>query len=103
MKEQAIRHTVVFRLVHPIGSTEERRFLEAGQTILSTIPGVQRFEVLKQISSKNGYAFGFSMEFADTHAYDDYNRHPHHVQFVNERWKPEVAEFLEIDYQVWSV
>lgn len=102
MNPHAIRHTVVFRLIHPVGSAEERLFLEAGQTTLSGIPSVQRFEVLKQVSTKNEYTFGFSMEFADQAAYDDYNRHPRHVQFVDERWKSEVAEFLEIDYQDWS-
>jgi hypothetical protein len=50
------------------------------------------------VSPKNGYAFGFSMEFADQAAYDGYNRHPLHEQFVAGRWVPEVAEFMEIDY-----
>jgi hypothetical protein len=92
-----IRHTVVFRLIHPPGSGEERDFLEAGKA-LAAIPGVEKFEQLRQVSAKNGYAFGFSMEFADQAAYDGYNRHPDHVAFVEGRWIPEVAEFLEIDY-----
>ena len=64
----------------------------------AAIPGVEKFERLRQVSPKNGYAFGFSMEFADQAAYDGYNRHPDHVAFVEGRWIPEVAEFLEIDY-----
>lgn len=39
------------------------------------------------------------MEFADQPAYDAYNAHPVHIAFVRERWVPEVADFLEIDYQ----
>jgi hypothetical protein len=92
-----IRHTVVFRLKHPQGSPEEKAFLEAG-TALAAIPGVQKFEQLREVSPKNGYAFGFSMEFTDQAAYDDYNVHPKHVAFVNDRWMTEVEEFLEIDY-----
>ncbi len=38
------------------------------------------------------------MEFADRAAYDRYNAHPDHVRFVEERWVPEVSEFLELDY-----
>ena len=38
------------------------------------------------------------MEFAGQDAYDAYNGHPDHVRFVQERWLPEVADFLEIDY-----
>ena len=38
------------------------------------------------------------MEFADQAAYSGYNDHPDHVAFVRDRWVPEVAAFLEIDY-----
>ena len=92
-----IRHTVVFSLKHAKGSAEEQKFLEDA-LVLDTIPGVEKFERLKQVSAKNIYAFGFSMEFADQAAYDGYNVHPLHVSFVKERWMVEVADFMEIDY-----
>ena len=38
------------------------------------------------------------MEFRDQAAYDAYSSHPDHNRFVQERWLPEVREFLEIDY-----
>ncbi len=93
-----IRHTVAFRLKHAPGSPEERSFLEDGPRILAAIPGVERFEALRQVSEKNDFTFGFSMEFADEAAYAAYNEHPDHVAFVGERWDPEVEDFLEIDY-----
>jgi len=92
-----IRHTVVFRLKHAKGSAEEAAFLRAA-LVLADIPGVERFERLKQVSAKNDYAFGFSMEFKDQAAYSRYNDHPEHVAFVHDRWAPEVAAFMEIDY-----
>jgi len=92
-----IRHTVTFRLKHPLGSAEEQRFLETGRK-LSAIPGVQSFECLRQVSAKSHFTFGFSMEFADQAGYDSYNRHPDHVAFVQRRWISEVEEFLELDY-----
>jgi hypothetical protein len=92
-----IRHTVVFRLKHPRGSAEEAAFLQEA-TRLANIPGVQKFERLRQVGKKNDYTFGFSMEFADQAAYDGYDRHPDHVAFVRDRWASEVETFLEIDY-----
>ena len=92
-----IRHTVVFRLKHPAGSAAEAGFLDAAQG-LSQIPGVARFERLRQVSPKNDYHFGLSMEFADQAAYSGYNDHPDHVAFVRDRWVPEVVDFMEIDY-----
>lgn len=93
-----IRHTVAFRLVHPAGSTQETDFLAAARE-LASIPGVERFEQLAQTSAKNDFTFGFSMEFADAAAYDGYNQHPTHTGFVQDRWVPEVADFLELDYE----
>jgi len=92
-----IRHTVVFSLKHPAGSAKEGAFLQAAAA-LAAIPGVEKFEQLRQVSPKNDYAFGFSMEFADQTAYSGYNDHPDHVAFVRDRWVPEVERFLEIDY-----
>jgi hypothetical protein len=92
-----IRHTVAFRLRHPAGSGEERLFLEAAAR-LAAIPGVEAFELLREVSPKNDYRFGISMEFADAGAYTGYNEHPDHARFVADRWLPEVAEFLELDY-----
>jgi hypothetical protein len=92
-----IRHTAVFRLKHAAGSAAERDFL-AALAKLKAIPGVQKFEILRQVSPKSEFAFGVSMEFADQAAYTGYNVHPDHVAFVKGRWEPEVAAFTEIDY-----
>jgi heme-degrading monooxygenase HmoA len=93
-----IRHTVVFTPTHASGSEAEADFLAAAAR-LEEIPGVEAFEILRETSPKNAYRFGISMEFADGAAYASYNEHPDHVRFVQERWLPEVADFLEIDYE----
>lgn len=93
-----IRHTVAFRLKHALGSDQEQAFLRDGQRILAAIPGVEHFEALRQISAKNAFRHGFSMEFAGPAEYRSYNGHPDHAAFVRDRWGPEVEEFLEIDY-----
>ena len=97
MEPGRIRHTVSFTLVHPDGSADERDFLDAARR-LGAIPGVEAFEVLGEVSPKNEFRFGISMEFGSQAAYDGYNAHPDHVRFVEERWLKEVADFLEIDY-----
>jgi hypothetical protein len=97
MVEGRIRHTVAFTLSHPEGSPEERDFLDAAGR-LGAIPGVEAFELLAEVSPKNGYRFGISMEFANRAAYDGYNEHPEHVSFVQERWLAEVTDFLELDF-----
>ena len=91
-----IRHTVVFALHHEEGAPETAGFL-AALAGLGAIPEVERIEVLREVSPKNGYRFGVVMEFAGREAYEAYNAHPDHVAFVRDRWVPEVSDFLEID------
>lgn len=92
-----ITHTAVFRLKHAEGSAQEAAFLKAADALIA-IPGVRNFEKLRQISVKNDFTFCFSMQFESQKEYDFYNNHPDHVDFVQERWIPEVEKFMEIDY-----
>ncbi len=96
LQPERVRHSVVFRLAHPEGSDGEREFL-AAIAALATIKGVEAFELMREVSPKNGYEFALTMEFADQAAYQAYNQHPEHVGFVRSRWDSEVADFLEID------
>jgi hypothetical protein len=91
-----IRHAALFALTHTAGSTEEASFL-AALSGLSAIPGVGAFEIAREISPKNDYAFAVSMTFANQAAYDAYNSHPVHQDFVARRWLAEVASFMEHD------
>ena len=96
LTEGRIRHGVVFSLKHEEGSDAEADFLRANAA-LADIPGVEAFELMREVSPKNDYDFGLTMEFADDSAYSAYNEHPKHVSFVADRWDSEVIAFLEID------
>ena len=52
---------------------------------------------MREVSPKNDFDYGLTMEFADQAAYAAYNEHPQHVAFVADRWDAEVTDFLEID------
>jgi heme-degrading monooxygenase HmoA len=95
LRGNRLRHAVVFALAHPEGSVAEADFL-AAITRLATIPGVEAFELTREVSPKNGYRYGLTMEFADRAAFDAYTDHPEHADFVERRWA-EVADYLEID------
>ncbi len=42
------------------------------------------------------------MEFDSSADYENYNSHPHHVEFVQTSWIFEVTDFMEIDYVPYS-
>lgn len=99
MTAKPIRHMVIFNLIHQKDSQEELKFLKDGQELLTSIPVVKDFQVLRQVSSKNEYNFGFSMIFETSEDYATYNNHPVHKAFVASRWEKEVTKFLEIDFE----
>ena len=91
-----IRHSVVFTPTHAAGTPEEADLLAAIER-LAAIPGVEAFELMREMSPKNDYRYALTMEFADVSSYQAYNEHAEHVAFVEQRWDPEIAAFLEID------
>lgn len=97
-----IQHSVIFKLKCAKDSAEEQDFFKAAKK-LANIPGVEKFECLKQISRKNKFEYGLSMEFANQELYDQYNNHPDHVAFIQQNWLPSVTDFMEIDYEPLDV
>ncbi len=92
-----IRHSVLLQLKPSLGADAVAEFfLEANK--LAAIPGVQRFECLQQVSPKNKFEYGISMQFDNKGQYDVYTNHPEHVAFVQQHWINCVEAFLEIDY-----
>ena len=66
-----IRHTVAFRLENiPTGRRRSASSWTRPRCGLAAIPGVEAFELLREISPKNEYRFGISMEFADRAAHE---------------------------------
>ncbi len=99
LKQGEIQHMVIFNLPYKEGSKKAIKFLNDGNRILTGIPVVRDFQVFLQVSPKNDYQYGFSMVFTNQADYQTYNDHPDHVAFVEERWKTEVTDFLEIDFK----
>jgi hypothetical protein len=91
-----IRHAGLFTFKPTVTEAEKQAFNIALKD-LEQIEGVQKMEISKQISPKNTFEYGFSMEFANDSIYKAYNIHPHHDAFVQNYWLKYVEDFMEID------
>lgn len=89
-----IQHTVTFHL----NAAADGATFFARARALGDLPGVQHFEVLRQIGQKNDFTHALTMHFSDRETYDRYNNHAKHLAFVNDVWLPNVADFVELDY-----
>ena len=94
-----IQHSVIFKLKFIENDPQNKHFWKAARD-LANIPGVQNFQCLNQISSKNLFEYGLSMEFTDQQTYESYSTHPAHEEFIQDYWIPYVSDFLEIDYTI---
>ncbi|NOV03008.1 Dabb family protein [Paenibacillus planticolens] len=102
MNSKPIKHMVVFNLHVGKDTPEAEQFLKDSAQELAAIPGVEHFEVFRQVSAKTDYDYAFSMVFANQAAYDAYNGHPVHMHYVAERWVKEVSRFQEIDLTIFE-
>ena len=96
--ETGIRHMVIFTL-NAGNAIADSDFLEQSRKILSHIPNVKDFEVVKQFSVKNSFQYGFSMAFKSDEEYASYSNHPDHTKYLTDYWFKFVKDFFEIDYK----
>jgi hypothetical protein len=89
----SIRHAGIFNFKPTVSESQKHEFFVA----LKEINGVEKMEVSHQISSKNKFKYGFSMEFASNEIYLAYSIHPQHNAFVKDFFIPFVEDFMEID------
>ncbi len=94
------RHMVIFNLKSAKDDDKTKAFLSDGERLLTSIPGVQNFSVFHQISPKNSFTYGFTMDFDSEQEFINYANHPIHLDFVKNRWDTEVSDFLELDFNI---
>jgi hypothetical protein len=92
-----IRHTVVFTLKHAAGSAEEGA-LPARCQGAGRHSGRRKVRAIAPGQPQERLRLRLLDGIRRQAAYSGYNDHPDHVAFVRDRWIPEVARFLEIDY-----
>ncbi len=94
-----MQHSVIFKMHENIDAQRIHQFFTAAEK-LTTIQGVMNFKHWRQVSHKNPFKFGLSMEFLSDEDFRNYNDHPLHAEFIAEQWIPCVSDFLEIDLEL---
>ena len=95
-----IKHMVLFNLKSELSKEQVNVFFNQSLSILTKIDGVNNFISFDQISKKNDFKYGFSMEFDSQDSYDYYSNHQMHTDYVKNIWLTNVDTFLEIDCNI---
>lgn len=97
-----ITHVVVFWTDKP-HQENRARLLAGARELLPQIPGVQEFRSGVPVPSPRGavddsFAVAISMSFADQATAEAYQKHPLHLRFVEEYFKPYSRRFVVYDF-----
>ena len=90
---------VVFNLKVPKDDPKATEFLKEANRALGSIPFANNIEQCFQTNGMCPFDFGFSFDFGGAEDYEAYNNHPNHIKFVEEWWKTQVADFMEVDFE----
>jgi hypothetical protein len=91
-----IQHLVLLNLKYQDTPLKEQVFFNHLKE-LASIPEVNNLKVSKQVSYKNPFQNAISMNFENKASYQRYLINVHHDSFVENYWKKDVAEFMEVD------
>jgi hypothetical protein len=97
--EAKIRHMVVFNLKYGKDDPRSKAFIDEARRVFGNLPVPKNVMQCYQTNPMCAFDYGFSFDFMDPEDYRRYNNHPDHVKFVEERWKTEVANFMEVDFE----
>jgi hypothetical protein len=93
-----VKHLVIFNFKNDKMFYEKDKFLQDSKSILTSIEGVENFEILNQLNSDINYSFGFSMEFKDQETYESYKNNPIHLDYVKQIWQKDIEQFIGMDF-----
>ncbi|MBI2371867.1 MAG: Dabb family protein [Deltaproteobacteria bacterium] len=94
-----IKHVVAFNLRPEMTEAGARELYGRAKEMLARVPGVRNFSVGPAINEGSPYRYGLVMEFDSPAALKAYLDHPQHVKFVEEQFRPAVAERLILDFE----
>ncbi|MEM3382736.1 MAG: Dabb family protein [Nitrososphaerales archaeon] len=94
-----IKHIVLFNLK---ASTIKQfdQFVKTTKETLSKIPGVQNLSVGLSIKPDARYNYSITMDFDNERLLKEYREHPIHVKYRDEYFKPNIEEYISLDYEL---
>lgn len=102
LHEGQIVRTVLFSLKYPIGSPAANKVLRDAQENLTQIPGVEDFQILKQVDQGSQSQYRMTLLFPDKVSFDFYKRHVLRQRAFAELQKHQtvyiVYDFVTFDY-----
>jgi hypothetical protein len=96
-------HIVIF-WADPAQPNATDELIKGAHKYLQDIPGLQHFHVGRMVGSERlvvdqSYQVALNTVFADKQAHDNYQVHPHHLEFVDKVFRPLCTKVLIYDFE----
>jgi len=94
-----VEHVIIYNITG-ITEVEVNTMMAEGRRVLSAIPGVREVITGRAVKEDAEYHYTWLVRFCHPAVIDSYRKHPAHVAFADNLFRPVAGERLSIDYQV---
>jgi len=93
-----VEHMIIYN-VERLSDEQAQAMMAEGRRVLSQIPGVREVFTGQAVRQESKYKFCWLVRFTDKAVIDSYRKHPGHIDFADNLFRPYAGERLCIDYQ----
>jgi fructose-bisphosphate aldolase class II len=94
-----VEHLIIYN-IHSIDKAAAEAMIAEGRRVLSAIPGVREVFTGEAVQNDAKYRYTWLVRFCHTAVIDSYRKHPDHVAFADNLFRPVAGERISIDFQM---
>ena len=96
---QPVEHLIIYN-VKGLDRQGVEAMMAEGRLTLGAIPGVRAVLTGEAVKQDAAYRYTWLVRFGHPAVVDSYRKHPDHLAFADNRFRPVAGERISIDYQV---
>ncbi len=97
---QEVEHAIAFNFDASLGEEEVAAMLARGREQLLRVPGVRRVDSGEALTEGARYRLFWDIRFASEAVVETYWRHPEHVDYADNVFRPYAGDRLKIDFRL---
>ena len=98
---QPVEHVILYNL-EGLDQADAEAMMEKGRQQLSAIPGVRQVVTGQAVTADAQYRYAWLIRFCHPAVIDSYRRHPDHVAFADQEFRPYAGGRISIDFDASS-
>lgn len=94
----SVEHLIMYN-IDTLATVDVDAMMSEGRQVLSAIPGVREVFAGEALQADAGYRYAWRVRFCHPAVIDSYRKHPAHVAFADNLFRPVAGSRISIDFQ----